>query len=397
MKFTKLIQEVRQLQQKTDGIYVYGAGFYGKDICRILRDNGIEIDGFLVTSKSENPKAVLGLPVYESVGFLKKDIGIVLGLSATYMEQVRHELEKYGFPMERIINGSQYIIDAGERNILRDCKALDISTVMGCPIHCHYCPQDVLTKKYYQTDRHRQSTMTLTDFKTLLEHTPEDCVMLFSGMAEPFLNPDCLEMIRMACDSGRRVYLYTTLHEVPEKTVKELVKLPVYNVTLHVADAKGYAHISTTDCYYRNIEFVTRAKKPDGRPFVDFINAQSTPDVHIAEILAGRYEVMISVQDRAGNVEDTTAEHRKTPIGLGSKMICNSCGDDLSLNLVLPDGTLILCSMDFGMQHVLGNLYEEDYDTIRSKGELQRILREFDGGMDENLLCRKCLMARIKR
>ena len=78
MKFTILIQEVRQLQQKTDGIYVYGAGFYGKDICRILRDNGIEIDGFLVTSKSENPKAVLGLPVYESVGFLKKDIGIFL-------------------------------------------------------------------------------------------------------------------------------------------------------------------------------------------------------------------------------------------------------------------------------------------------------------------------------
>lgn len=397
MKFVQLLQEIRRLQSETDGVYIYGAGFYGKDVYRILHDHGINVQGFLVTDKSGNPDYVLGLPIYEATDFLVKNICIVIGLSTVYMQEVCRNLETHGFPMQHVVNGSQYIIDAGERDTLRNVKTLEISTVMGCPVDCHYCPQAVLLREYYKENKHRQRVMTLENFQTILEHTPQDCQIDFSGMAEPFLCPDCLSMIRMACDAGRRVYLYTTLYEVPEETVRELVKLPIYNLTLHVADAKGYAHIPTTEQYYRNIEFITNAKKKDGRPFVDFVNAQLAPDPQVAEIVKGKYEVMISVQDRAGNIKDETAEHRKAPIAPGVKIECNSCGDDLSNNLVLPDGTLVLCSMDFGMQHVLGNLYEEDYDTIRSKGELQRILHEFDGGMDADLLCRKCLMARVKQ
>lgn len=395
MNFDKLIEDVTRIRSKTEAIYIYGAGFYGKDVYRALKNNNVKVDGFLVTKENAN-KTVFDLPIIVADTMLDKNIGIVIGLSDTYVGEVMTYLEKNNFDMSHVVNGGKYITDTGGREDLRDSKVLEVSTIMGCTVNCKYCPQDVLLKKYYENDRKRQRVMTLDNFKVILKNTPQDCIIDFSGMTEPFNNPDCLEMIKMACAAKRKVYLFTTLAGVDEKTVDELILLPIYYMTLHVADNKGYAYIPTTESYYRNVEKVLSAKKKDGTPFVDFLNAQTDPDERVAEIAKGRYEIMRSVQNRAGNVKDETAQHRDKIIEPGSKIKCCFCGDDLSNSLVLPDGTLLICNMDYGMQHVLGNLYEEDYDTIRSKGELQRVLKEMDCGMDMNLLCRSCLLARVE-
>lgn len=396
MNFGKLIENVTAIQKETDKLYIYGAGFYGKDVCRALHNNDIKVDGFLVTKENVN-KEVLGLPVILAETVLKENIGIVIGLSDTYINEVMRYLESNGVNMSHVVNGGKYITDTGGREDLRVSKVLEVSTIMGCSVNCKYCPQDVLLKKYYEKDRKRQRVMTIDNFKLILKHTPEDCIIDFSGMTEPFNNPDCLEMIKMACDAGRKVYLFTTLAEVDEQTVDELIKLPIYYITLHVADKCGYAYIPSTETYYRNVEKVLSAKKADGSQFIDFLNAQTDPDERIAEMAKGKYEIMRSVQNRAGNVKDDSAQHREKIIEPGTKIKCCFCGDDLSNSLVLPDGTLLICNMDYGMKHVLGNLYEEDYDTIRSKGELQRVIKALncEEEMDE-LLCRSCLLARVE-
>lgn len=397
MYFTKLIEDVTAIKKETEKLYIYGAGFYGKDVYRALDNNGIKVDGFLVTKENQN-KTVFGLPVVVAENVLKENIGIVIGLSDTYVDQVLSYLEANHVNMSHVINGGKYITDTGGREDLRDSKVLEVSTIMGCSVNCRFCPQDVMLKRYYEKDKKRQRVMTIENFKVILEHTPQECIIDFSGMTEPFNNPDCLQMIKMACDAGRKVYLFTTLAGVDEETVDELLKLPVYYMTLHVADKCGYAYIPTTETYYKNVEKVTSAKKQDGSPFVDFINAQTDPDERVAEIVKGKYEVMRSVQNRAGNVKDDAAQHREQAIKPGEKIKCCFCGDDLSNSVVLPDGTLIICNMDYGMKHVLGNLYEEDYDTIRSKGELQRVIRALncEEEMDE-LLCRSCLLARVEK
>ena len=396
MNFNKLIEDVKRIQKETKKLYIYGAGFYGKDVYRVLKNNDIHVDGFLVTKEIEN-KTVFDLPVIVVKNVIKDNIGIVIGLSDTYVSEVLEYLKLNNVKMSHVVNGGRYITDTGGREDLRDSNVLEVSTIMGCRLNCRFCPQDVMLRKYYENNKKRQRAMTVDDFKLILKHTPDDCIIDFSGMTEPFNNSDCLEMIKMACDAGRKVYLFTTLAEVDEKTVDELLKLPVYYMTLHVADRCGYAYIPTTETYYRNVEKVILARKMDGRPFVDFINAQTDPDERVAEIVKGKYEVMRSVQNRAGNVKAEGAQHRERIIEPGEKIKCCFCGDDLSNSVVLPDGTMLICNMDYGMQHVLGNLYKEDYDTIRSKGELQRVLRALrcEEEMDV-LLCRSCLLARTE-
>lgn len=74
MYFDKLIKEAKLLEARTDGIYVYGAGFYGKDVCDILQRNNIEVKGFIVT-KIKNDSIVLGLPVREAKEVVNHNYG----------------------------------------------------------------------------------------------------------------------------------------------------------------------------------------------------------------------------------------------------------------------------------------------------------------------------------
>lgn len=393
MYFEQLIKDVTALKEKTDELYIYGAGFYGQDVYRVLERNHIVVDGFLVTEQPKE-KYVFNLPVLQAKEKIQGKAGIIVGLSDIYAEEVMRYLEDNHVDMSYVINGGRYITESGGRIDLRKSPTLEITPVLGCSVNCKYCPQEVIVRKYFEHDKDRKRIMTLEDFRVFLEHTPDDCDIMFAGMSEPYLNKDVVEMFKMACDAGRKVSVYTTLVGASEQAVDETLKLPIHYVTLHVADKYGYAHVPLTEEYYRNVEKFVSAKKKNGKPFVDFVNAQAEPDERVAEICKGKYEVMTSVQDRAGNLEDEHLQKRECDLGKNEKIMCCFCGPKLTNNVVLPDGTLLLCNMDYGMQHVLGNLLENDYETIRSGGELYRVFDGMNGNENIDVLCRKCLLAR---
>jgi radical SAM protein with 4Fe4S-binding SPASM domain len=58
-------------------------------------------------------------------------------------------------------------------------------------------------------------------------------------------------------------------------------------------------------------------------------------------------------------------------------------------HVVLPDGSVSLCCMDFGLQHVLGNLLNVDYNDLHEGGEWEK-LRRSQKELDNNILCRNC-------
>ena len=72
---------------------------------------------------------------------------------------------------------------------------------------------------------------------------------------------------------------------------------------------------------------------------------------------------------------------------------CTRVNDVLNNNVLLPDGTVLLCDFDFGMQHVLGNLLEQSYEDIMKGHKMQQIVAALDNDNCE-LLCRKCNFAK---
>lgn len=396
MYYGEFLQETEELISRTGRVYIYGAGLRGKELCHILTRNGVGIDGFIVT-KADCKAQALGYPVIPAGAVMHDaDVGIIVGLGDIYTREVMQYLKEEGVDFGRVIDGGKYIsVDRGSKD-LQDNPTLEITTVLGCRINCKYCPQKVLLHRYYADNKNRKHRMSLEDFQVFLEHTPENCDFMFAGMSEPYLNPDCTEMLKMACDSGKNVSLYTTLEGAAAKDIDAILQLPFQFVGLHVADEKENASITVTEEYYQNVERLLNAVKVNGEAFVNDVSAQANPLPRIEAMCKGKYEVLVSLQDRAGNLEGDELAGREHLL-TNEKITCCFSGPRLNNHVVLPDGTLLLCNMDYGMQHVLGNLLENTYDEIREKEEMQKVFAGVEGDTGVDLLCRKCLFAMIRK
>lgn len=94
-----------------------------------------------------------------------------------------------------------------------------------------------------------------------------------------------------------------------------------------------------------------------------------------------------STEELAGRKHCLTNEH----------LTCSFAGPEFNNHVVLPDGTVLLCCMDYGMQHVLGNLKTQTYDEIRNNWEMKKIFQGAQGDESVELLCRKCLSAVVQK
>lgn len=379
-------ESVNDLRSVSKKLYIYGAGKYGQDIYKVLQKKNIAVDGFIVTVQ-ESVTSLFGLPILEFKTIKDQDIGIVVGVNLKNAAIIKNLLESNGFNMQKVIWGHELINNQGVRGSYAT-PIIEITTRIGCKVNCRFCPQSMLIQKYFENDADRASVMSIEIFSKCLKKVPQNSVIDFGGMAEPFLNPECLEMIKLAVSSGRTVDLYTTLVGADRSTVEQLCKLPLGFVALHLADKYGYANIPVSDEYYKMVDMLINLKRKDGRPFVNACNAQTEPDEKILEICEGKYEIFTIMHNRAGNLNDPRLLKNEYPSGPVS---CSVNGPRLDHNILLPDGTLLLCPMDYGMKHVFGNLLVSSYEEILNGNEIAKIKRGMSG--EEDILCRHCNFA----
>lgn len=383
------IEKVTELKKSCKAVYIYGAGLYGQNICKILKRADIAVDGFVVT-ECQDANSLFGLPVLGIREVICEDIGLILGLNRHNTATVSELLRQYHFDPEKIIYGDAYIDRGGIRGGYDEIPTIEITTKIGCRINCKYCPQKILLDRYYEKDKNRTSLMTLETFEGCIDHIPREATILFSGMVEPLHNPLCIDMMKMALERGHKVDLYSTFSEISFQETEKISKLPLGFVGLHVADKRRFANIVTDEAYYEKVNYLVNAKKEDGTPFINVCNAQTEADDRTAAICEGKYEILTTMLDRAGNLKDENLYSRQT---LHGKISCSLCGQKLNHNILLPDGTLLLCCMDYGMQHVLGNLREQSYEEIMEQEEMRRIRAGIEGDEKIAVLCRKCSCA----
>lgn len=382
-------EKIIELKKNCEKVYIYGTGLYGQNIYKILKKEDIFIDGF-VTTDIPDRDMLFELPMYWVQDVLSNNIGLVLGLNRHNTATVLEFLEKNNFDMQRVIYGGEYIDKGGVRGGYDEIPTIEITTKIGCRINCKYCPQKKLLNKYYEKDKNRISMMTLEMFERCINHIPDEAIILFSGMVEPLHNPLCRDMMEMVLEKGHKVDLYSTFSEISFEETEKISRLPLGFVGLHVADKRKFAKIVADEAYYKKIEFLVNAKKADGTPFVNVCNAQTDPDDVVAAICDGKYEILTTMLDRAGNLQDENLYSKRM---LHGKISCSLCGKKLNHNILLPDGTLILCCMDYGMKHILGNLRDQNYEEIMNGEEMKRIKKGIWGDETVDILCRNCSCA----
>ena len=255
-------------------------------------------------------------------------------------------------------------------------KSIEITTQVGCPVNCSYCPQKVMINAYAKRSRTRQ--MSLETFITCLNKLPEHMNIHFTGMCEPWINPHCTRMVLHALAEGHAVGISTTLQGM-ELADLDLLKPHAYRFfAIHLPTEK-HTEAIRIDKHYRTLlsAFINSGMA------ATFHVQGSGPHPDLRDILAGREVIVFNPHSRAGNVE---IRGRRKPSGLRGRI---GCSRGLKQNVLMPNGDVLLCCMDYGMRHVLGNLVEADLAALYQS----RTFREVQAGLLDDkmaILCRKC-------
>lgn len=236
--------------------------------------------------------------------------------------------------------------------------------------------------------------MTFETFCACLDKLPTEEEVVFSGFAEPWLNPLCTAMLRHAERSGRPICVFTTLVGMAAADYEDLAGVKTRLLCLHLPDAAGNAHFTMQDEKYRAILARALADVAAHRLRVDFFSCHGPLHPEIREaVLACCVPIVDEMHDRAGNVADGTVRH--VPRRNCGRIVCTRChGTALDQNVLLPDGTVLLCCMDYGMEFPLGNLLEDSWNEIAEGAAKRRCRAMLESEAEGDILCRTCLAAK---
>jgi hypothetical protein len=190
-------------------------------------------------------------------------------------------------------------------------RHLEITTNFPCINNCSYCPQAVLKRAYKG-----KNSLSLEDFKNILVNVPKDVEIHFSAFSEPFANQESPDMMRHAVDQGYVVHVYTTTNGLDIDSVSDInfASFHIHNIGL----ANG-----------KNIPYATH---------FDAITAPISRGGHLWEI-----------------------EAKEGQLG------CRR-NDEYSQNVMLPNGDVALCCMDYGLEGNLGNLFDTNFNDLKRTG-----------------------------
>lgn len=262
---------------------------------------------------------------------------------------------------------------------------LEVTTQVGCGNRCSYCPQDAFGRAAARRPQ-RAARLGLEAFRSCLAKLPPDHGVIFSGYAEPFLNPACGEMILHAAREGRDVRVYTTLVGLTRQVLERIREVAFSGFCVHVPEDRGLTEIPVDERYLALLEDALRADL-SGLYFVCNVPEATGGGVHpeIGPRLQ-RHGAKLRINTLHTRADTVCSPGVRRPARLRGRLRGCSHFDQ---HVLLPNGDVSLCCNDFGLRHVLGNLLRDDFASLRRSAEYRRIQR---GQHDESLdvLCRTC-------
>jgi sulfatase maturation enzyme AslB (radical SAM superfamily) len=253
-------------------------------------------------------------------------------------------------------------------------KWIEITTRIGCSSKCEYCPQSKLVKKY--TSYSDEIYMLMNTFEKCISTIPEEVQIHFTGFSEPFLNPLIMKFIEYSLNKGHHILINTTLRGMQEKYIDHLqilflkklwvgplsIHLPCNEYKTNIVSKRYYEILKYTLHRLKNLRFHihgTMIKEID-----DFIKSNF-----------GNYHLKCSgIHSRAGNVEFKDISE------LPKKYSCPRIFD----HVLLPNGDVVLCCVDYGLEEIIGNLREMTYEELHLTEQFKNIVK------NGSKLCKKC-------
>jgi len=294
-------------------------------------------------------------------------------LKTTYIEQKDTTLENE-MHTKSYIEIKNLWEEKGKNLNLDECLkieelSLEITPIIpegGCIVNCLFCPQKTLINNYFG-----ERKLSLINFKKIIDKIPGDVDIVFAGFGEPYMHKDCTEMIYYAYHHFHKVALFTTGIGMTIDDYDKIKTIPFVRgenrgFYLHVPDNEGYAKHIITKQYLELLKHISLDP-----PSSFYIMCMGTMHDSIKDLFTERYN--FNLWNRAGNLdkEEIYKPELKnlrnikyfTTVKRDKLTTCNQA-ENVRHNILLPNGDVVLCCQDWGLEHKLGNLLTQNYEDI---------------------------------
>ena len=135
-------------------------------------------------------------------------------------------------------------------------KRLEVTLAIGCKVNCKYCPQDKLLSRYTLNNKRMINKLSFEAFKIVLNKVERGGLIVFNGMAEPFLNDECATMVEYAFYKGYRIAMATTLVGMKMEHFEKIMKVKFANFILHIPDEDFNSQFDLSSHYLNILKLV---------------------------------------------------------------------------------------------------------------------------------------------
>lgn len=270
-------------------------------------------------------------------------------------------------------------------------RCLEFNLNVGCSLGCYYCPQDKLIKSYVTHGTDKKKHLSFDEFKFVIDQRINPAGSIgFSGMSEPFENPEFVDMICYAYETGHPIILNTSLMGCTMEKLKAICsKVKSFErCQLHIPDMEGNSHFIIDDEYKNIVRKFVENYYSD----IAFFSCHGTPNQDIFKLI-DRFDIPVYSSDtftsRAGNLDRSDVAHGNPK---GDKIVCTAgVESQIHAPVIMPNGEMALCCNDYSPDWNIGNLF------ISSWGEISRGLgmKKYLDGLDmrKSSKCWVCAVA----
>lgn len=271
-------------------------------------------------------------------------------------------------------------------------RGLELNLKIGCPIQCKYCPQDLLMKSDYGTQR----IMSIENLKKILDnatHGNQQIEIFFAAFTEPLSVRNYQECIDI-CDYHplvSRIALFSTGWKLDRDKIIALSKVRKLNkpnnISFHVNGKNN--HMPGFDHGFWN--YLKDVKEFLPHSIFIAVGFELDPFVEAKRLIESqglkfRFDKIISRSSNIVSVEGRDLESVKKLVPVTCERITTK-----KRPIVMPDGKTVVCCNDYGCEMPIGNLLSQTWDEL----DFESIIKKQKNPQDNpNLPCfRDCHFA----
>ena len=336
-------------------------------------------------------------------------INILNSFNALYGEEIISQLLNLISPLIKrndflrskvnLILGTSYLI-----------RSIEMTTRVGCPPNCSYCPQNNLLKAYTYN-----KLASLEDIKNFLSALKKTTLIKWTGFVEPTTHPNIVEFIELAASYGHPQMISTTCSgNVDYKVLFDKANKKFTNIQFHLPDAHGLMKVKVDKKYLDNLNNSLNTLLKQNFKHVSCNCFGSEINNEVLKLIINhplfktkkmRKKIIVTGQtlSRAGNLDQDNGignrkiksnqlnndevkiesiEHNKKDVF--EKVPNGTCSRQrLNQHVLLPDGSTVLCCMDYSLR-TRQSKYKFDFESAIIEHNKQYLKGNY------NKFCQNC-------